>query len=150
MAPEMFVPRGEQTHKADVWSLYVTIIWSLNAGKLRDVSEPHGQANQLTLADLESLRVTIPSLHLQLDSPLSEFSEMGRFDLHERASAAQILVKVYDGEGLSTQLRDVPPILYPPTASTQSPTTATSPPHTTLGIGGAVHFESSDTSMTGV
>ncbi|KAG8409999.1 hypothetical protein J3459_007747 [Metarhizium acridum] len=35
MAPEMF-KEGEQTHKLDIWSLYVTILWTLDIGGFRE------------------------------------------------------------------------------------------------------------------
>lgn len=38
MAPEMF-QEGGQTHKVDVWSLFVTMLWILNAGEFRQRSD---------------------------------------------------------------------------------------------------------------
>ena len=37
MAPEMF-REGDQTHKVDVWSLFVTMLWTLDAGEFRQMS----------------------------------------------------------------------------------------------------------------
>jgi hypothetical protein len=37
MPPEMF-REGDQTHKIDVWSLFVTMLWTLDAGEFRQRS----------------------------------------------------------------------------------------------------------------
>ncbi|KXX75737.1 Serine/threonine-protein kinase pkn5 [Madurella mycetomatis] len=63
-APELFAsPRvHKQSHKSDVWALYVTILWMLDRHKLQGLSE-----------------------------------EMARADLAERATAAQMLAKLFGG-----------------------------------------------------
>ncbi|KAH8588766.1 kinase-like domain-containing protein [Bisporella sp. PMI_857] len=70
MGPEMF-REGNQTHKVDVWSLFVTMLWILDAGGFRQKS-------------------------------ISKIWEMAIVNPDERASAAQMLVKYFNGVGLST------------------------------------------------
>lgn len=106
MAPEMF--RGEnQTHKVDVWSLFVTMLWTLDAGEFRQ------RSNQFK-NDAEVQRAVL-SAASNVDS-VSKIREMAILNPEERASAAQILVKHFDGVGLSTPWNQVPalPISHSP------------------------------------
>ncbi|KAJ5092084.1 kinase-like protein [Penicillium alfredii] len=52
MALEM-LQEGDQTHKADVWSLYVTMVWTMNVEEFRQRSEQFksiGDAREAILA----------------------------------------------------------------------------------------------------
>ncbi|KZN83774.1 Serine/threonine-protein kinase DCLK2 [Penicillium chrysogenum] len=97
MAPEVY-EHGVQTHKMDVWSLFVTFAW---------VSDFDGfRQNLHHFTSLPQAREAI----LAMASRIGAMQEMARVNPDERASAAQILVKVYNGEGLTTQLNRIPPL----------------------------------------
>lgn len=96
MAPEMF-QKGGQTHKADVWSLFVTILWVLNKD-FRQKSEQF----QTT----EEVHETV----LTAASSIKIIQEMARMNPNDRASAAQMLIKCFNGEGLTTPQNQVPAI----------------------------------------
>ncbi|KAI1270259.1 kinase-like protein [Xylariaceae sp. FL1019] len=88
IAPEIL--RGQrQTHKADVWSLYVTILWTSNVRNFREES-PELEGN------LDHLHEFIQSCA----GDVKEIQEMARDNPEERASAAQMLVKCFGGHGL--------------------------------------------------
>ncbi|CDM30302.1 hypothetical protein DTO013E5_9283 [Penicillium roqueforti] len=95
-APEV-CQSGAQTHKMDVWSLFVTIAWILDFDGFRQNLQHISlwQAQQALLA---------------ITSKIGDIQEMARVDPGERASAAQMLVKRFGGEGLSTQLNQIPPL----------------------------------------
>ncbi|KAJ5808878.1 hypothetical protein N7474_010147 [Penicillium riverlandense] len=97
MAPEVF-EHGAQTHKMDVWSLFVTMVWTLDMDGFRSkdfVSIPDARQAILTAAGGERLR---------------DIQEMARVEPSERSSAAQMLIKCFKGEGLTTPRNRVPPI----------------------------------------
>jgi serine/threonine protein kinase len=98
MAPEMFQD-GIQTPKLDVWGLFVTMMWILDAGGFRQMS------NRLTAA--EARRAVLCEAAKE-DSAVSQIQEMAIVNMEERASAAQMLVKLFDGVGLSTPRNQVP------------------------------------------
>lgn len=123
MAPEMF-ENGRQSPKLDVWSLYVTVLWTLDAGGFRKASEKFNTINDAREAILHvASKVDI----------VSNISEMARINPDERASAAQMLVKCFNGEGLSTPRAKVPRLITSPTRgdgialATANPTTTTPP-----------------------
>jgi serine/threonine protein kinase len=102
MAPEIFAG-GEQTHKVDIWSLFVTILWVLDAGGFRSRS---GQFKHPYNVQMEVLSVAS-----NLDM-VSHIREMACPDPNERPSAAQMLVKCFNGEGLSTDpSQSSPPLI---------------------------------------
>ncbi|OAA35310.1 CAMK kinase [Metarhizium rileyi] len=114
MAPEMckdvFVV-GEQTHKADVWSLYATLLWTMDVCGFRSRE----------FRCLDEVRRVIQATTSDKDSSMANVCEMARIEPLERASAAQMLVKCFNGEGLSTQRAQVPPIcVLPVTVATQT------------------------------
>ena len=96
--PEMFVERC-QTHKVDVWSLFVTMLWILDAGEFR-------QRSTQFKYDAEVQRAASFAAS-NVDSDL-KIQEMAIVNPEERASAAQMLVKHFDGGGLSTPRDRVP------------------------------------------
>lgn len=98
MAPEMY-QRGEQTHKVDVWSLFVTMLWTLDVGGFRQRSKHFKSPGEI----LE----WVLSAALNED-PMSKIREMAISNPDKRASAAQMLVKCFNGVGLSTPRDQVP------------------------------------------
>lgn len=104
MAPEMFL-EGNQTHKLDVWSLFVTMLWTLDAGEFRQ------RSNQFK-NDAEVQRAIL-STALNVDV-VSKIWEMAIVNSKERASAAQMLVKLFSGVGLSTPRNQVPALTSSP------------------------------------
>ena len=109
-APELFGERNA-THKLDVWSLYVTIIWTLN---------PEGFRERFTECQTIGARVAVLSTVSQLDG-VSNLCEMARVNPTERASAAQMLVKCFGGNGLSTPLTEIPPLVPTLTEASSRP-----------------------------
>lgn len=100
MAPEVYIG-GNQTSKADIWSLFVTILWTMNAGGFREISR--------NFLAYDNVKATVLSL---ADIPeLSRAREMARIDPTARASAAQMLARCFDGEGLTTPRGRIPPII---------------------------------------
>ena len=90
LAPEIDQNR-KQTHKADVWSLFVTMLWTLNIANFR----------QKQFKNKRDVREMVLSAALN-DGVISNIREMAILDPEKRASAAQMLVKCFDGVGLST------------------------------------------------
>lgn len=112
MAPE--VPLGgKQTDKVDIWSLFVTIAWTLDTDGFRQKSTQFktGLDAQQAIVDMGK---TLPLIQ-----------EMARVDPQKRASAAQMLLKCFDGHGLTTKRSRVPPM---PTESSSSISTDMPPP----------------------
>ncbi|KAI4119822.1 MAG: hypothetical protein LQ338_007227, partial [Usnochroma carphineum] len=87
MAPEMF-QEGAQTHKVDIWSLFVTMLWTLDAGAFRQ------RSNQFK-TDAEVQRAVL-SAALDVGS-VSNIREMAVVNPEKRSSAAQMLVKHFGG-----------------------------------------------------
>ncbi|KAH8587513.1 kinase-like domain-containing protein [Bisporella sp. PMI_857] len=104
MPPEM-LQEGDQTHKVDVWSLFVTMLWILDAGEFRQRSNRFK-----TVAEVQR---AVLSAALNMDS-VSKIREMAAVNPKERASAAQMLVKYYNGVGLSTPRNQVPALISSP------------------------------------
>ncbi|KAF2258233.1 kinase-like protein [Lojkania enalia] len=104
MPPEM-LQEGDQTHKVDVWSLFVTMMWILDAGGFR-------QRSNRFKSVAEVQRAVLPAAS-NVDS-VSEIREMAFVNPEERASAAQMLVEYFDGAGLSTPRNQVPALTSSP------------------------------------
>ena len=103
MPPEMF-QGGGQTHKVDVWSLFVTMLWILDA-EFRQRSNKFktvGQVQQVVLSAASNVDL------------VSKIREMAIVNPEERASAAQMLVKYFGGVGLSTPRNQVPALTTSP------------------------------------
>ncbi|KAL8901731.1 MAG: hypothetical protein Q9207_005057 [Kuettlingeria erythrocarpa] len=95
MAPEI-LQGGPQTLKVDIWSLFVTVAYTLNANGYRDRQiDTRGGLITAALAAAD-------------DPQMARIKEMATVDPEKRASAAQMLVKNYDGAGLSTPRGEVP------------------------------------------
>ncbi|KAK2812448.1 hypothetical protein FQN50_001449 [Emmonsiellopsis sp. PD_5] len=91
MAPEVY--RGQaQTHKVDVWSLFVTMLWLVDVNGFRQASMKFKAADDVVKAVSSATS----------NEKFSKIQEMVIVNPEERASAAQILLKIFGGEGLST------------------------------------------------
>ena len=97
MAPEMW-RKGGQTSKLDVWSLFVTMLWTLDIGGFRQRWHQFKSVEEAQEAVLLAAS----------EGDISKIQEMAIVNPEERASAAQMLVKCYKGEGLSTPRNQVP------------------------------------------
>ncbi|KJZ69990.1 hypothetical protein HIM_10617 [Hirsutella minnesotensis 3608] len=84
---------GRQTHKVDVWSLYVTMLWTL------DMEDFRHQSNEFR--SVEDAQKAVLSIAAAAEA-VSNIREMAMLNPDERASAAQMLVKCYNGLGLTT------------------------------------------------
>lgn len=95
MAPEI-QEGGKQTHKVDVWSLFVTMLWMLNVRQFRS-STPFKTNDDVNKAILDASNEAI----------VVSIRPMAIVNPEERASAAQMLVELYNGNGLSTPRNQV-------------------------------------------
>lgn len=83
MAPEMYT--GElQSHKSDIWALYVTMLWTLDVKGFRGVVERAGPHSGAGLAIFIAGRVA-------LDPRTAVLREMARVDRAQRATAGDML-----------------------------------------------------------
>ncbi|KAI0968037.1 kinase-like protein [Xylaria arbuscula] len=105
MAPEMW--NGEQTDKVDVWSLYVTILWTANVEGFRAESD--------TFKNPDDARKAIQSI-VQTDNHFWCVSDMAKIDPEQRPSAADILNRCFKGEGLCIEGAQILPFITEPEA----------------------------------
>lgn len=103
-APE----KTQLTPKADIWSLYVTMLWAL------DINDFRKRERSLQTSDQVFDAVTV----IEKSGQIEEYKAMGERDPKLRASAAQMLVKLFNAEGLSTHRNKVPDL---PPAPRRSP-----------------------------
>ena len=91
MAPEILQGEGaQQTAKVDIWSLFVTIAWALNEDNYWKKSlHTHDQK-------FEAVAMAAASPRLQA------IKAIATKDPNQRPSAAQMLLQVFNGEGLTT------------------------------------------------
>ena len=94
MAPEI-ANQKMCTPKADIWSLFVTYLWTLNLRGFRMI------ARQLGADELHDTISRVPSCFPEL----SEFGGMVIIDPNYRASAAQNLMEMYGEKGLGKRCR---------------------------------------------
>ncbi|KAM0421113.1 hypothetical protein ACHAPT_011184 [Fusarium lateritium] len=87
---------GNQTHKVDVWSLAATMLWVLDTRGFR--------------LGFRTCRRTLPAWREVLDKAagLEDLEDMAVEDPEQRASAAQVLVHRYNGNGLTTPWNQIP------------------------------------------
>lgn len=91
MAPEVLCNlRIKQTPKVDVWSLFVTIIYAMNAGGYRD---------KPLHTDEEKIKAVLEAANDELLQPIRL---MAMVNPDRRASAAKMLNDVFHGKGLTT------------------------------------------------
>lgn len=96
MAPELLTNREvRQTSKVDVWSLFVTLAYAMNAGRYRE--KPLHTINSKIRAVLEA--AAEPVFH--------GIKDMAIVDPERRASAAQMLDRVFSGEGRTTPRNEI-------------------------------------------
>lgn len=119
-APEMFL-EGAQTNKVDVWSLFVTMLWTLDAGDFRQ------RSNQFK-SNAEVQRAVLFAAS-NVDT-VSKVQEMAIVNPERRASAAQMLVKCFNGGGLSTPRSQIPALSSSPCPVTVAAGTLTLAPPT--------------------
>ncbi|EEP78452.1 predicted protein [Uncinocarpus reesii 1704] len=100
MAPEMSMG-GLQTPKVDVWSLFVTMMWILDVHGFRALERRITCA--VEIQQIVAFAAATPWL--------SGIQEMAAPDPLHRASAAQMLVGLYGGKGLTTPVDRIPPML---------------------------------------
>ncbi|KAG5917916.1 hypothetical protein E4U42_007070 [Claviceps africana] len=98
-APEIWSKGSKQTPAADIWSLFVTVLWVLDLNRFRS-----------TARTLEAEALIPWIVALANDSKVKAISAMARTNPTERATAAQMLVQCWDGKGLTTPLRKVAPL----------------------------------------
>ena len=91
---------GTQTPKFDIWSLMVTILWTLNIDNFVIELKTIKEENQVVPLVMRVASTT----------GSSPIGAMAKVDPTERASAAQLLVKWSDGKGLTTPAEDVAPL----------------------------------------
>ncbi|KAF2245187.1 hypothetical protein BU26DRAFT_434010 [Trematosphaeria pertusa] len=99
MAPEAMYQTRRQSPKMDVWSLFVVIGVVTQAGGLHDP----------TLADYGEVLPRVRAAAAQH----AALSPMAQENPETRSSAAQMLVKCFDGQGLSTPRNQVGPMPDP-------------------------------------
>ena len=100
MAPEIYHADGYQTPKIDVWSLFITTMWTLdvdgfrrNPKSYRDVRDFWGVVERTAANELKEIR------------------HMARLSHVERASAVQMLVEHCGGNGLSSSRSSIPALI---------------------------------------
>ena len=101
IAPELLYG-GIQTDKVDIWSLFVTMLWTLNTEDFRQISykfRSYSEAREVI------------SRVASNENTVSQIQEMAVIDHDKRASAAQMLVKCFDGKGLSTCRKHIPALI---------------------------------------
>ncbi|AEO65261.1 uncharacterized protein THITE_2048148, partial [Thermothielavioides terrestris NRRL 8126] len=100
MSPEIYYEFPWQTPKADVWSLFATLLWTLDTGGFRRLEAGY--------RDYDDIQSTVQSL---AEAPeMAPTREMARSSAQTRASAAQMLVRLFDGKGLTTPRSQVHPL----------------------------------------
>ncbi|KAI0542540.1 kinase-like domain-containing protein [Xylaria digitata] len=102
MAPEL-LQRGELTHKADVWSLFITMIWISGNQQFRGLCNGNRKSVDRTLEIISECTLSEPEY-------FERFQEMGRINPQQRPSAAQLLLRCYRGKGLTTPIDLILPL----------------------------------------
>ncbi|KAK1751711.1 kinase-like domain-containing protein [Echria macrotheca] len=101
MAPELFKSITDtSSSKIDIWALFVTILQILNV-----------QGFESMLArdpPVEDVHEFVAGIASDSGTEVAEFRMMGRLEVARRATAAQMLVRLYDGDGLTTPKWKVP------------------------------------------
>jgi serine/threonine protein kinase len=97
LAPEM-LRDAQQTTKIDVWSLFVTIIWASNFQGFRQRSREFKTYPEV----LGAVQQAASHRDLRL------IKQMADPDPALRASAAQILIECFDGDGLVSKRTKIP------------------------------------------
>ncbi|KAM3548032.1 hypothetical protein ARSEF4850_009652 [Beauveria asiatica] len=96
-APEIY-KHGEQTTAMDMWSLFMTIAWTLDLSGYRSLTWRGYRAQLRWIVQIANTRW----------ENLDEVRDLVAIDYTKRATAAQMLIKVFNGDGLTTQRINVP------------------------------------------
>ncbi|KAI1139247.1 kinase-like protein [Hypoxylon sp. FL0543] len=102
IAPEILDQRGRQTSRADVWSLFVTMLWVHNADQFR-----HNQARGM-FKDPSEVQKAVIGATLS-NGTVAYIREMGIFDPEYRATAGQMLVILGRRDLISTAVEPLRP-----------------------------------------
>ncbi|KAF2022275.1 kinase-like protein [Aaosphaeria arxii CBS 175.79] len=113
MPPELF-QGGSNTTKLDVWSLFVTMMWTLDTQGFRQ-NQNYYQSQPATVVQGLVRLVASPG------GELSRIQRMAMFDPDHRASAAEMLVDLFPGIPLSNPQHAVP---HTPIAPVEAPNPA--------------------------
>ncbi|KAM3554295.1 hypothetical protein MY1884_006206 [Beauveria asiatica] len=97
LAPE-YEFRCPQTPAVDLWALLMTIIWTANLYNFRAITWKSNVQRLLWVVELAERRW----------NDLGPVQELVVLDPKDRATASQMLVKVFGGNGLTTRRTDVP------------------------------------------
>ncbi|KAM3476273.1 hypothetical protein MY5147_003310 [Beauveria neobassiana] len=97
MAPE-FRFDYPQTTAMDLWSLFTTLLWTANLEGFRDQGWTH----------YGEMLVWVASLARRRWEDMGFVQELVVLDPKDRATASQMLVKNFEGKGLTTRPQDVP------------------------------------------
>ncbi|UNI23040.1 hypothetical protein JDV02_008883 [Purpureocillium takamizusanense] len=117
MAPEVLgVTQFEQSSRSDIWSLLVTIIWTLDQDGFRKASHalpgpwnaPSGMEQCWKLVQATS-------------HGLPKWNAMCNIDPSQRPSAAELLCSNYNGQGLVTPRRRIPWVKVTPPEPAATP-----------------------------
>lgn len=98
MAPEVF-KEEQQTLAADIWSLFVTMLWVVDK-EFRQYSESEHHHGEIW-----------DTVTRAASGQYKNIGRMGEFAPSERATAAQMLVEHFNGEGLTTPRMQIPPFM---------------------------------------
>ena len=100
MAPELLVTprRHKQSHKSDVWALYVTLLWMLDVADVRIQEVLGGHSTVSAMEFAESVVVSDGGRSVGDVPPRA----MGRRDPGWRWSAGKVLDDMFDGIGRVT------------------------------------------------
>ena len=123
MAPEIYHSPAKQTPKVDVWSLFVTMLWTLDVAGFRGLLD--------TLDSYPAVQAAITSAAESKN--VLQIRNMAEKDPRKRPSAAQLLVKHFDGKGLTTPRNRVQPsdfIIPVPPSDVTTPVVKAPPPVT--------------------
>ncbi|KAK1754109.1 hypothetical protein QBC47DRAFT_36294 [Echria macrotheca] len=101
MAPEV-MRMEKSTPKSDVYSLFMTMFWVRDTNGFRKL--------ELLLEDYDHI-LDVVFASSSSDDWIKGLRPMGEINPDHRASAAQMLVTRFNGEGLSTPINRIPPIL---------------------------------------
>ncbi|KAJ2994079.1 hypothetical protein NUW58_g1652 [Xylaria curta] len=98
MAPEMMM--GKQTHKSDIWSLFVTLLWTTENAQFHRLLKTKDLRADCSYEIITEAAMNEPAVN--------RYQAMARIDPNERASAAQMLLTFFGGLGLTTPKRVIP------------------------------------------
>ncbi|KAJ6436723.1 P-loop containing nucleoside triphosphate hydrolase [Purpureocillium lavendulum] len=105
MAPEIHSCSQEQTPKADIWSLAVTILWTLDANDFRHASRAITTYEEVLGAVASALEVN--------DRGMDLIRTMAEVDPEQRASATNILAEIDAYSRIPQPMRSQPALVDP-------------------------------------